>query len=396
MTAITQETLSVSGILLAKSFNQQRSRDRPLRRRERQPDRAAGAPADERPVVLRRSCRSSSRSSPPSSTSSPAWLILGGADRSRPARSSPSPPCRRGCCSRCSGCMRVALDLQTSGALFARIFEYLDLKPAITDRPDAPRRSTTAQLGRVEFDDVVVPLPRRRRRRTPDPRRRVVRRSSPGSSPPSSGRPAPARRRSPTSCRGFYEATGGSVRFAGTDVRDLDAQDRSSRTSASSARRPTSSTRRSPRTSATPNRTRPQAELEAAARAANIHETIASLPRRLRHGRRRARLPPLRRREAAHRHRARAAERPGRAHPRRGDQRARHHLGAGRADGPRHGRARPHDHRDRPPPLDRRRRRRHLRHRRRPDRRARNARRAARPDGGSTPTLYEQQAAPAT
>ena len=35
------------------------------------------------------------------------------------------------------GLMRVALDLQTSSALFARIFEYLDLKPAITDAPDA-------------------------------------------------------------------------------------------------------------------------------------------------------------------------------------------------------------------------------------------------------------------
>src|SRR5690606_40108610 len=31
------------------------------------------------------------------------------------------------------GLMRVALDLQTSAAIFARIFEYLDLKPAITD-----------------------------------------------------------------------------------------------------------------------------------------------------------------------------------------------------------------------------------------------------------------------
>src|SRR5690606_24817951 len=33
--------------------------------------------------------------------------------------------------------MRVGLDLQTSGALFARIFEYLDLTPTISDRPDA-------------------------------------------------------------------------------------------------------------------------------------------------------------------------------------------------------------------------------------------------------------------
>ena len=34
------------------------------------------------------------------------------------------------------GLMRVALDLQTSRALFARIFEYLDLVPAVSDIPD--------------------------------------------------------------------------------------------------------------------------------------------------------------------------------------------------------------------------------------------------------------------
>ena len=33
--------------------------------------------------------------------------------------------------------MRVSLDVQTSVALFRRIFEYLDLQPAITDKPGA-------------------------------------------------------------------------------------------------------------------------------------------------------------------------------------------------------------------------------------------------------------------
>jgi len=33
--------------------------------------------------------------------------------------------------------MRVSLDVQTSLALFARVFEYLDLQAAVTDRPDA-------------------------------------------------------------------------------------------------------------------------------------------------------------------------------------------------------------------------------------------------------------------
>src|SRR5699024_8087779 len=35
--------------------------------------------------------------------------------------------------------MRVTLDVQTSMALFARIFEYLDLEPSIRDKPSARR-----------------------------------------------------------------------------------------------------------------------------------------------------------------------------------------------------------------------------------------------------------------
>ncbi len=56
------------------------------------------------------------------------------------------------------GLMRVALDLQTSGALFARIFEYLDLTPAIRASDDA-RPVDPAQVGRIRFDDVVFRYP---------------------------------------------------------------------------------------------------------------------------------------------------------------------------------------------------------------------------------------------
>src|SRR5690606_31214203 len=48
--------------------------------------------------------------------------------------------------------MRVTLDVQTSLALFRRIFEYLDLKPAIVDAPDA--RELEDPEGRVEQRDV--------------------------------------------------------------------------------------------------------------------------------------------------------------------------------------------------------------------------------------------------
>ena len=56
--------------------------------------------------------------------------------------------------------MRVTLDVQTSLALFRRIFEYLDLRPAITDRHDA--RPLEHVEGRVEFRDVWFRYPEAR------------------------------------------------------------------------------------------------------------------------------------------------------------------------------------------------------------------------------------------
>ena len=55
--------------------------------------------------------------------------------------------------------MRVSLDVQTSLALFRRIFEYLDLKPAITEQ--ARRRTTSIRIrcGAIEFRDVWFRYP---------------------------------------------------------------------------------------------------------------------------------------------------------------------------------------------------------------------------------------------
>ncbi|MFT4166843.1 MAG: ABC transporter ATP-binding protein [Microlunatus sp.] len=55
--------------------------------------------------------------------------------------------------------MRVTLDVQTSLALFRRIFEYFDLQPAITERADARPLVRTQHGGRVEFDDVWFRYP---------------------------------------------------------------------------------------------------------------------------------------------------------------------------------------------------------------------------------------------
>jgi ATP-binding cassette subfamily B protein len=55
--------------------------------------------------------------------------------------------------------MRIALDVQTSLALFRRIFEYLDLTPAITDRLGAVVLGPAGEAGRIELRDVWFRYP---------------------------------------------------------------------------------------------------------------------------------------------------------------------------------------------------------------------------------------------
>ena len=55
--------------------------------------------------------------------------------------------------------LRVSLDVQTSLALFARIFGYLDLRPRIVDAPDARRLDPAAVTGRVELREVWFAYP---------------------------------------------------------------------------------------------------------------------------------------------------------------------------------------------------------------------------------------------
>ncbi|MCW2830365.1 MAG: multidrug transporter ATP-binding protein [Aeromicrobium sp.] len=55
--------------------------------------------------------------------------------------------------------MRVTLDVQTSLALFRRLFEYLDLEPAITERPGATVLDPDELRGDIEFRDVFFRYP---------------------------------------------------------------------------------------------------------------------------------------------------------------------------------------------------------------------------------------------
>jgi len=117
------------------------------------------------------------------------------------------------------GLMRVALDLQTSAALFARIFEYLDLRPAITEAPDA-RDIEPARLGSVAFRDVVFRYPDAGDDTSPtldgvsfsvEPGQFVAFVGPSGAGKTTISYLVPR----------LHEASSGVVEFAGTDVREL-------------------------------------------------------------------------------------------------------------------------------------------------------------------------------
>lgn len=118
--------------------------------------------------------------------------------------------------------MRVTLDLQTSRALFARIFEYLDLKPQIVDRVDAKQPSREpGRAGRIEFEHVSFRYPGMSADLPPtleditfsvEPGEFVAFVGASGSGKTTVGMLIPR----------LYDADEGVVRFAGDDVRELD------------------------------------------------------------------------------------------------------------------------------------------------------------------------------
>ena len=164
----------------------------------------------------------------------------------------------------------VGLDVQTSLALFDRIFEYLDQPVDIVEKPDALERDRGAATSSSTASGSATPI-------TTGRSRTWASRSKPGRRPRSSARPARGRRRSPTSPRGCTTSTAARCRSAAWTSATCRSR-RSPTSSGSSRRRRTSSTRRSRENLryAKPDAT--DEELEAAAEAARIHHVIASLP----------------------------------------------------------------------------------------------------------------------
>ena len=273
MTAITQEALSVSGILLAKSFTQQKA------------ETARYTAENENQIDLQVRQQMSGQwffamvniflsIIPAVIYLAGAWLILDGVTVTAGTIVAFTTVQAR-LMFPLMGLLRVALDLQTSSALFARIFEYLDLKPSITDKPDA-HSVNTKDLGRVAFDDVVFRYPDAGGE-TPATLKGVSFEIRPGQFAAFVGPSGAGKTTVSYLIPRLHDVTSGRVLFAGDDVRDLE-QDSLVRnigivsqetylfhaTIAENLRY------------AKPDAT--QAELEKAAKAANIHNTIVSFP----------------------------------------------------------------------------------------------------------------------
>jgi ATP-binding cassette subfamily B protein len=275
MTAITQETLSVSGILLSKSFTRQQS----------ETDRYA----DENQNQIRLQVQQQMTGQwffamvnifmsaiPAIVYLASGWLITGGSVDVSAGTIVAFTTVQARLLFPLMGLMRVALDLQTSSALFARIFEYLDLKPAITDAPGARPVPTGADLGTVEFDHVSFRYPDATDdvRPTLDDVSFTIERGQYAAfvGPSGAGKTTVS-----YLVPRLYEASSGAVRFAGVDVRELQQASLVSQIGIVSQETylfhaSIADNLRYARVDAT------DAELEAAARAANIHETIVAFP----------------------------------------------------------------------------------------------------------------------
>ena len=156
LTAITQETLSISGVMLAKLFGRQGSEiDRFHHQNQRLSD-----------LIIRRQMTGQSfftlmqiffSVSPVAIYLLAGYMLMGGGVNQVSAgtivafttlQSRLYFPIGR--------LLEVSVELQASLALFERIFGYLDIRPEIVDEPDAVELAPEQVAGAVRFDSVRV------------------------------------------------------------------------------------------------------------------------------------------------------------------------------------------------------------------------------------------------
>jgi len=273
MTAITQEALGVSGILLSKSFGRERS----------EVERYSAENQNQIGLQIRQTMSGQGffalvqiflSSVPAIIYVCAGWLIanheplsVGTIVAFTTAQARLLFPMM--------GIMQIALDLQTSQALFARIFEYLDLKPAIIDAPN-PAEVDASRLGHVAFENVVFRYPGVAEDGEPTLRGLSFEIQA-GQYAAFVGSSGAGKTTIAYLLPRFYDASAGSVNFAGTDVKDLRREDLIARIGIVNQETYLFyDTVEANIAYAKPGAT--LEEIETAAKSANIHDTIMSFP----------------------------------------------------------------------------------------------------------------------
>ncbi|KNY07519.1 ABC transporter ATP-binding protein [Microbacterium sp. GCS4] len=220
LTSITQETLSVSGMLLSKAFNRQRTESERYQAENRNQVR----------LQVRRAMSGQGffavvqvlmASVPAVIYLVAGYLIAGGAGALTAGTVVAFTTVQARLLQPLMGLMRVSLDLQTSSALFARIFEYLDLVPEIRDAPGAiDVADAPGPRGRIEFDEVVFRYPDAAADARPT-LQGVSFTAQPGQHVAFVGPSGAGKTTVLYLAPRLYEAHGGAVLFAGADVRTL-------------------------------------------------------------------------------------------------------------------------------------------------------------------------------
>ena len=179
--------------------------------------------------------------------------------------------------------MEVSVELQSSMALFERIFRYLDIRPDIEDRPDAVDMDPRYVRGRLTFDSVKLSYnPEHGEQTTEDGHRRwalndVDFEVQSGQLAAFVGPSGAGKSTISYLIPRLYDPTEGSVRIDGMDVRDIKLDSLAGMIGyVTQESYLFHASLRSNLLYARPDAT--QTEVEAAARAAYIHDWIETLP----------------------------------------------------------------------------------------------------------------------
>ena len=179
--------------------------------------------------------------------------------------------------------MEVSVELQSSMALFERIFRYLDIRPDIEDRPDAVDMDPRDVRGRLTFDSVKLSYnPEHGEQTTDDGHRRwaladVDFEVQPGQLAAFVGPSGAGKSTISYLIPRLYDPTEGAVKIDGMDVRDIKLDSLAGMIGyVTQESYLFHASLRSNLLYARPDAT--QSEIEAAARAAYIHDWIETLP----------------------------------------------------------------------------------------------------------------------